>query len=118
MRPPEFLQVDPASLHLPGSRRDGADPVKLQRQLAKHGASIEGMPPPEVKRGSDGELVIYDGVTRTIEGACRRVTHRGRKIMKACEQTRLELLGALAELARIRPEWRLGQTIANLAMTA
>jgi hypothetical protein len=64
MKPREFVQVDPASLHLPGSRRDGADPVKLQRQVAKHGTSIEGMPPLEVKRGSDGELVIYDGVTR------------------------------------------------------
>jgi hypothetical protein len=69
MKPREFLQVDPATLHLPGSRRDGADPVKLQRQLAKHGTSIAGMPPPEVKRGSDGELVIYDGVTRATRAA-------------------------------------------------
>ena len=69
MKPREFLQVDPASLHLPSSRRDGADPVKLQRQLAKHGTSIDGMPPPEVKRGSDGELVIYDGVTRATRVA-------------------------------------------------
>jgi hypothetical protein len=69
MKPREFLQVDPAALHLPGSRQDGADPVKLQRQLAKHGTSIEGMPPPEVKRGSDGELVIYDGVTRATRVA-------------------------------------------------
>jgi hypothetical protein len=38
--------------------------------------------------------------------------------MNASEQTRLELLAALAELSRIRPEWRLGQLIANLAMTA
>lgn len=28
-----------------------------------------GMPPPEVMRGSDGELVIYDGVTRAIRVA-------------------------------------------------
>jgi hypothetical protein len=63
------LQVDPASLHLPGSRRDGADPVKLQRQLAKHGTSLESMPPPEVKRGSDRELVIFDGVTRATRVA-------------------------------------------------
>jgi hypothetical protein len=49
MKPREFLQVDPAGLHLPGSRREGADPVKLQRQLAKHGTATEGMPPPEVK---------------------------------------------------------------------
>ena len=69
MKPREFLQVDPASLHLPGSRRDGADPVKLQRQVAKHGTCVEGMPPPEVKRGSDGELVIYDGVTRATRVA-------------------------------------------------
>lgn len=65
----QFLQVDPRLLRLPGSRRDGADPAKLQRQYARHGTSIEGMPPPEVKRGSDGELVIYDGVTRATRVA-------------------------------------------------
>ena len=69
MKPREFLQVDPASLHLPSSRRDGADPVKLQRQLAKHRTSLAGMPPLEVQRGSDGELVIYDGVTRATRVA-------------------------------------------------
>lgn len=60
----EFLQVDPASLHLPGGRRDGVDPMKLHRQMARHGMSAAGMPPLEVSRGSDGELVINDGVTR------------------------------------------------------
>lgn len=69
MKPCEVLQVDPASLHLPGSCRDGADPVKLQRQIAKYGTSTTGMPPLEVKRGSDGELVIYDGVTRATRVA-------------------------------------------------
>jgi hypothetical protein len=34
------------------------------------------------------------------------------------EQTRTELLGALADLARARPDWRLGQLMANLATTA
>ncbi len=38
--------------------------------------------------------------------------------MSTSEQTRLDLLAALAELGRIRPEWGLGQTMANLAMTA
>lgn len=38
--------------------------------------------------------------------------------MTSSEQTRLDLLAALAQLSRIRPEWRLGQTMANLAMTA
>src|SRR5919201_4818875 len=69
MKPREFLQVDPASLHLPSSRRDGADPVNLQRQLAQHGTSVDGMRPLEVKRGSDGGLVIYDGVTRATRVA-------------------------------------------------
>jgi hypothetical protein len=60
----EFLEVDPAELHLPGSRREDADPRKLQKQFSKFGASTAGMPPLEVSRGSDGELVINDGVTR------------------------------------------------------
>ena len=38
--------------------------------------------------------------------------------MTPVEPIRLELLAALSELSRIRPEWRLGQTLANLAMTA
>jgi hypothetical protein len=63
------MQVDPARLHLPSSRRDGADPMKLHRQLARHGGSVTGMPPLEVQRGSDGELVIYDGVTRATRAA-------------------------------------------------
>ena len=69
MKAREFLVVNPALLHLPGPRRDGADPVKLHRQFARFGPSIDGMPPPEVMRGSDGELVIYDGVTRATRVA-------------------------------------------------
>jgi hypothetical protein len=38
--------------------------------------------------------------------------------MNQKEPTRAELLAALAELSRVRPEWRLGQTLANVAMTA
>jgi hypothetical protein len=38
--------------------------------------------------------------------------------MTTTEHNRIELLGALAQLSRICPEWRLGQTVANLAMTA
>jgi hypothetical protein len=38
--------------------------------------------------------------------------------MKNREQTRVDLLAALSELSRLRPEWRLGQTLANVAMTA
>jgi hypothetical protein len=34
------------------------------------------------------------------------------------EETRTELLDTLAELGRAHPNWRLGQTLSNLAMTA
>ena len=32
--------------------------------------------------------------------------------------TRIELMNALAELGALFPDWRLGQTLANLAMAA
>ena len=64
MRQPEFLDVDPGGLHLRPSQAGGADPFKLQGQIARFGASSAGMPPPWVDRGSDGGLVDYNGVTR------------------------------------------------------
>jgi hypothetical protein len=63
MKPRESLQVDPASLHLPG----------------------------------------------------RRVADGGRQTMRSTERIRDELLAALSQLGRLRPAWRLGQTLANLA---
>ena len=69
MNPRLFLDVDPRELHLPTTRPSGADPVKLQRQIARHGTSVGGMPPLEVNRGSDGRLVINDGVTRATRVA-------------------------------------------------
>jgi hypothetical protein len=113
MKPREFLQVDPASLHLPGSRRDGADPLKLHRQVTKHGTSIDGMPPPVSARHS-----AHGRGDRGVDFLGRRLADGGRKIMSSAEQIRLELLAALSQLSQIRPEWRLGQTLANLAMTA
>ena len=38
--------------------------------------------------------------------------------MKTRQQTRLELLAALFQLSLLWPEWRLGQTLANLATPA
>ena len=38
--------------------------------------------------------------------------------MSANGQTRVDLLAALSQLSHLRPEWRFGQMIANLAMTA
>ena len=63
----EFVEVDPATLHLPGSRRDGADPAKLHRQLRQHGLSTDGMPPIEASRGTDGELVIWNFLKRRMK---------------------------------------------------
>jgi hypothetical protein len=64
MNGPQVLHVDPRTLHLPASRSSGADPAKLHRQIARHGKSAAGMPPIWAYRGTDGELVIFNGVTR------------------------------------------------------
>jgi hypothetical protein len=69
MPTPAFVDVDPCALHLPPSSRHGADPGKLQRQIARFGKSTVGMPALWVYRGSDGALVISDGVTRATRVA-------------------------------------------------
>jgi hypothetical protein len=66
---PEFIDVDPGELYLPPSRSQGADPGKLTRQVARHGISLQGMPPLQVVRGKDGHLRINDGVTRATRAA-------------------------------------------------
>lgn len=38
--------------------------------------------------------------------------------MSESKQTRLELIAALIQISSIYPEWRMGQTMANLAATA
>jgi len=65
----DLRDVDPAELRLPRSRSSGADPVKLHRQIAKHGRSVAGMPPLIAYEGSDGVLEIWDGVTRATRVA-------------------------------------------------
>jgi hypothetical protein len=59
----DLRDVDPRELRLPSRR--GADPFKLQRQIARFGASSLGMPPPWVYEASDGVLVLYNGITRS-----------------------------------------------------
>jgi hypothetical protein len=61
---PDFREIDPRELRVPPSRPQGADPAKLQRQIAGFGRSALGMPPPWVYEASDGVLVVYNGVTR------------------------------------------------------
>jgi len=61
---PDFRDVDPRELRVPPSRRQGADPVKLHRQIARFGSSAAGMPAAWVYEGTDGILMLYNGVTR------------------------------------------------------
>lgn len=65
----EFLDVDPRTLHLPTSRLGGADPFKLHNQMARFGSRTAGMPPLLAYRGSDGAIMLYDGVTRATRVA-------------------------------------------------
>lgn len=69
MKVPEYLDVDPRTLHLPSTRPTGADPLKLQRQIAQYGPATQGIPPLLVYRGTDGEFIIVDGVTRATRMA-------------------------------------------------
>jgi hypothetical protein len=64
-----YIDVDPRTLHLPTTRPAGADPMKLQRQIAQYGKLTGGMPQLFVYRGSDGALMISDGVTRATRVA-------------------------------------------------
>src|SRR5947209_5817618 len=61
--PADFRDVDPRELRPPRSRPH-ADPFKLAQQIARFGKSAVGMPPLIVYEGTDGVLVIYNGVTR------------------------------------------------------
>jgi hypothetical protein len=65
----DFREADPAELRLPASRSSGADPYKLQRQIARFGNSTSGMPPLLAYEGSDGLLRLVDGVTRATHVA-------------------------------------------------
>ena len=67
--PSVVVELDPRSLHLPPSRPSGPDPYKLNRQIALFGASTLGMPEPWAYRGSDDEIMLYNGVTRATRAA-------------------------------------------------
>jgi hypothetical protein len=92
--PSDFRDVDPRELRVPASRRTGADPIKLQRQIARFGASSAGMPPLIVYEGTDGFLVIYNGVTRAT------------RIAKLAPGTfvRVEVIGRLKRAYRQDPK--------------
>jgi len=84
--PTQSIDVDPRTLRVPPSRPSGADPFKLNRQIAMFGSSAAGMSPPWVYRGADGELMLFNGVTRAT------------RIAKLSPGTliRVEVVGSLA----------------------
>ncbi len=90
----DFRNVDPRDLRVPPSRPQGADPAKLQRQVARFGRSATGMPPPWVYEAADGVLVVYNGVTRAT------------RIAKLSPGTsiRVEVIGKLRRLAAGDPK--------------
>lgn len=89
----KFIDVDPRTLRLPPSRNGGADPIKLHRQIARHGKSTAGMPKIEVYECQDGELVIYDGATRATRVA---------KLLPG-QKVSVEVIGRLATLGAKQP---------------
>lgn len=88
---PVFIDVDPAELRVPSSMTAGPDPYKLQRQIVRFGTSTVGMPPIWVTEGTDGVLVIQNGVTRAtrvaklLPGTFVRVEVIG-KVNRPCAQ--------------------------------
>ena len=66
--PSDLRSVDPLELRVPSSRPI-ADPAKLQRQIAKFGKSIAGMPPLLAYEYQDGSLLIVDGITRATRAS-------------------------------------------------
>ena len=92
----QYLDVDPRALRLPPARAAGADLVKLSRQITEYGDSMVGMPRLVVYRASDGELVIYDGVTRATRVA---------KLLPG-RTVRVEVIGTLTSPASAFPTVR------------
>jgi hypothetical protein len=62
--PADIRYVDPRELRVPPSRASGADPFKLQQQIARFGASAAGMPPAWAYECPNGSLLLVNGVTR------------------------------------------------------
>ena len=90
---PDFRDVDPQDLRVPPSRSQGADPGKLQRQIALYGRSNVGMPALWVYEGLDGVLMLYDGVTRATRVA---KLHPGTLVT-------VEVLGVLPKFFEFEP---------------
>src|SRR5262249_43726773 len=84
--PQAFRDVDPRELRLPSRR--GADPFKLQVQIARFGASSAGMPPPwgggcAVALKSDGHP-LSQPADENVSRVCVVPIHRSAAVEAAC----------------------------------
>ena len=114
----------------------GADPVKLQRQIALYGTSVDGMPALWVYRGSDWRAhdirwrdQSHADRHAVTWHACARRSHWGPHVplwsFAHCWSTitmippvRQEILRVLADLSACCPDVRFGQLLANLSYLA
>ena len=71
----DFRDVDPRELRPATSRRDGADPIKLHRQIARFGASTDGMPP----------LIVYEASDRATKKPIAKIVLDYEDFIKAYE---------------------------------
>lgn len=127
---PVIREVDPAELRLPPSRISGADPWKLQREIAQFGSSRIGMPPIFVYENPNGVLEIYDGVTRAtriakggagpkcIRGSYWSIQQKSRQSPARRRQNmsnnRAEVFTALQAVSAMAPQMRVGQLVAAI----
>ena len=89
----KFREDDPAELRVLPSRCEGADPARLARQISLFGKSAMGMPPPWVYEGTDGVLILFNGVTRATRMA---------KLVPG-QLIRVEIIGKLARAFAAEP---------------
>ena len=135
--PGEFLDVDPRSLHASFNRSQGADPLKLARQVTRYGASIATMPPVWVWRCKDGKLMIADGMTRATRAAdllpgqpiraeVTEGTPRTGREQSADDWrfgammpvVRKDIIHTIQAMCRLFPSYRFCQMVANTAFLA
>jgi hypothetical protein len=97
---PDIRFVRPGTLRLPPEREDGPDQFKLAAQVMEFGEIFDGMPPLLVIEGANGELQVYDGVTRATRA-----------------HTMNPFMYVLVEVTQVLPEWNFESvpTVANAA---
>jgi hypothetical protein len=137
MGSPEFVDIDPSTLHFPTSRPNGAEPVKLHDQIVRYGTNVTRMPLLLAYRGLGGELMIYGGLTRATRvakllpgttstgggdknsrGVLQPPARNRRQVAMTNSELKQEILRALSELVEQCPEVRFGQLIVNLSYIA